>query len=210
MCLQEGSSQQQSASVPLCPTYCSWNSLCMAEWSAALISQNMHCIALQWTSVSLLDHLASEPSSHTWGVFHFLEAYLPLSKQKTPDTHSPSFLSLKQGLLTCLLQLDIHPRLDSEMCGLKRLSRWGPHADRRLQQWQMLQRPELGSCVPGSSGANRGMLLSLGPSPWPIMQALKYPSLLIVKINFYRRIVVLRCSVGFCCTAKWISYTYTY
>ena len=128
MCLflRQGSSQQQSASVPLRPTCCSWNSLCMAEWSPALISRNTHRIALQWTSVSLLDHLASEPSSHTWGVFHFLEAYHPLSEQKMPFSLPPSFLSLKQGLLTCLFQSDVHLRLDSDTCGPKRQSPWGP------------------------------------------------------------------------------------
>ena len=30
------------------------------------------------------------------------------------------------------------------------------------------------------------------------------------KFFFYWRIVVLRCSVSFCCTAKWISYMHTY
>lgn len=72
--LWEGASQQQTASVPLRPTYCSWNSLCMAKWSPALISRNTHRIALQWASVSLLDHLASEPSSHTWGCLPLLRS----------------------------------------------------------------------------------------------------------------------------------------
>ena len=106
------------------PPYCSWNSVHGHEERCLNV-----CIALQWTTVSPPDHLASKPSSQTWGVFHFLDTYLALSKQKTPDTHSTSFLSLKQGLLTCLLQSDIiHPWLDSEMCGPKRQSPRGPHA----------------------------------------------------------------------------------
>ena len=34
--------------------------------------------------------------------------------------------------------------------------------------------------------------------------------LFLFKINFYWSMVDLQCCISFCCTAKWISYTYTY